>query len=82
MQDLKNLLLPSSKNASLPLSTDFFSSVYHPEFNVDIADAIYTGERFESHSRDLEEGKGFRDIEVGVQGVREGFRSTILIPRE
>lgn len=73
--DLRKLLLPSSKNTAHPLSTDFFSAVYHPEFNFDISEAEDVGQRFENHIRSCEEGKGFRDIEVGVQGIRESLRS-------
>ncbi|GAA6012931.1 hypothetical protein JCM10207_008383 [Rhodosporidiobolus poonsookiae] len=66
-------LLPSlpSSPTQLPL---FPARVFHPEFNVDPAEAEELVDRFERHCRALELGAGWARVEQAVGRAREGER--------
>ncbi|BGP15849.1 hypothetical protein JCM10213v2_003838 [Rhodosporidiobolus nylandii] len=59
--------------APLPL---FPSRVFHPEFNVDLAEAEELVERFERHCKAIEVGGGWKEVELAVGKEREGQRAT------
>lgn len=63
--DLHRLLLPTS------MSDKFLGQVFHPDFNVDIAEAEETGQKFEGY---FVGGSGMRELETAVAGVRDAGR--------
>ncbi|KAI5479173.1 hypothetical protein MNV49_004034 [Pseudohyphozyma bogoriensis] len=71
-QDLKRLLNPPKDDAT----QGFFGRVFHPAFNVDAADAEELGEIFDSHTRAVELGGGFKTVEEDVFKLRSGLRDT------
>ncbi|KAK4693447.1 hypothetical protein P7C70_g8922, partial [Phenoliferia sp. Uapishka_3] len=78
--DLRNLFLHPKPSSVTLDSNAFFSRVYHPEFNVDYAEAEDTVDRFERHVKAVEDGGGVRDIDFAIGKVREGLRGLALPP--
>ncbi|GAA5980703.1 hypothetical protein JCM5350_006358 [Sporobolomyces pararoseus] len=70
-KDLQLLLSPSSSTPPSPL---FFARVFHPEFNIDLNEAVDVGDRFERHCRAIELGGGIKNVESAIMNVREGLR--------
>lgn len=74
-QDLQALLAPSG---FAPPS--FFSRVFHPEFNVDPAEAQEIVERFERHVKASEMGGGAWIVETSLGRVRDSTRGELPLP--
>ncbi|GAA6056132.1 hypothetical protein JCM3770_006010 [Rhodotorula araucariae] len=70
----QHLLLATSSPPTPPLPL-FPARVFHPPFNLDVAEAQGLVDRFEAHCRALEVGGGWRAVEEAVRRGREGKRS-------
>ncbi|GAA5906105.1 hypothetical protein JCM6882_003560 [Rhodosporidiobolus microsporus] len=68
------LLLRPSSPAPLPLPL-FPARVFHPAFNVDLAEAEELGDKFERWCRATEAGGGVREVERAVGKGREAGRA-------
>ncbi|KAM0750497.1 hypothetical protein T439DRAFT_357117 [Meredithblackwellia eburnea MCA 4105] len=75
-KELQTILMPVKAQAVAPPL--FFSRVYHPEFNVDAAEAEELVDRFDTHMKSHEVGGGVKEIDTAVGKAREGMRDLSL----
>jgi sorting nexin-9/18/33 len=69
-QDLQDLLKLSNLEVQ---STDFFSRVFHPEFNIDCEESRNLIGNFEQYVRNFEGNEVMREIEIGFGKLRDSF---------
>lgn len=64
---------PHSQTSHLP-AIQFFSKVYHPDYNVDPIDTHYAIGAFTKHIRSLEVGRGISNVEQSFTKVRANMQ--------
>ncbi|EGG00912.1 uncharacterized protein MELLADRAFT_111406 [Melampsora larici-populina 98AG31] len=64
---------PHPQNSHIP-AIQFFSRVYHPDYNVDPIDTHYAIGAFSKHIRSLEVGRGITNVEQSFTKVRANMQ--------